>query len=264
MPISVFDLCRKQKLTKGFLLSLCGISLFYAAVCTPVFHMLSSDILLQNSMYPLLLDFLMQFLNYLFYWVAFAFLLYTYFRFDVEKFRSFLWIYALVVVLRYLANLIAGFCMIERPMWEDFLTMYLPYLLLDILLDLAQMGALIWILRSVKRRGTMQARRKGGELLLTNLPISGMFDFKNPISRSAFFASSIPAFVQLVSQIIFDLFYGAPTGLSDLLWMIFYYLLHAVYLFVGFLVLILLINHFYLNEEKARMEYEQPLPNDPV
>ena len=264
MTLSVFELCRKQKLRTELLLSLSAISLFYAVVCTPIFHVLSSDVLLQTSIYPLLLDFIMQFLNYLYFWIAFSYALYAFFRFDLSNCYSIFGVYCGTVVARYLANLIAGFFMTGVPLWKDFVSGYLPYLLIDICLDLAQMGVLIWVLTAVKNKHALQMYRKRGSFLLSNLPFSGMFNFINPIQRAVFWAAVIPASVQLLSQIIFDMFQGLPLSLSGMLWMIFYYLLTVIYLFVGYFVMVLMINRFCLNEEKARLEYETTLPNDSV
>lgn len=264
MSLSVFEAFRKQKMKKSLFLWLLILSAFYAFVCTPIFHLCSSNILLRDSVYPIVLDFLMSFLNYLFYWIAFSFLIYAFFRFEETHYRSFFAIYAGVVAFRYCANLLSGFLMTEIPLWEKLVSDYLPYLLIDIGLDLAQMGALLLILRTVKYPNTSPIQKKRGILLFSCLPFTKMFNFKNPIQKTAFWGALIPAILQLFSQIIFDISYGAPTTLAAWLWMILYYLLILIYLLVGFFVIVLLLNRFYLNEEKARMEYEQPLPNDPV
>lgn len=264
MELSLFESCRKKKLLVQFGIWLSAISVFYAAVFTPLFHVVSSNVLLINTVYPLLLDFGMQFLNYLFYWCSFAYVVYAFFRFGWEKGYAFLVIYAIVVLLRYPIDLIAGFCMTGIPTADTFLFNYLPYLLIDIGMDLLLMLGLVLVLRTIRNKQPYVVRSKRGKVLRSNLPFSRMFDLKNPVQRAAFWAALIPACVQLLSRVLFDLAWGAPAGLTDLLWMITYYALDVVYALIGFFVIVLWLNRFYFNEEKARMEYEQPLPNDPV
>ena len=83
MSLSVFETFRKQKMKKSLFLWLLILSAFYAFVCTPIFHLCSSNILLRDSVYPIVLDFLMSFLNYLFYWIAFSFLIYAFHNINI-------------------------------------------------------------------------------------------------------------------------------------------------------------------------------------
>ena len=247
-----------------FGLWLSTIAVFYAVVCTPIFHVISSDPLLTETVYPLLLDFSMQFLNFLCYWCAFSYVIYAFFRFGFDRGYAFPLLYAVVVLIRYPINLASGFCMMGLPTVSDFLSNYLPYLLIDIVLDLLWMLILLLVLRTVHKKQPYVQRSRRGGVLFANVPFSGMFQLKNPVQRTALWAALIPAAVQLLSRVVFDVAWGAPSGLTDLLWMITYYALDSAYALIGFFVIVLWINHFYFSEEKARMEYEQPLPNDPV
>ena len=264
MELSLFESCRKKKMLLQFGIWLSAITLFYAAVCTPLYHLINSNVLLRDTVYPLLLDFGMQFLNYLFYWCSFAYAIYALFRFGLGKGYPFLVTYALVVLLRYLINFIVGGYMTAFPTVDNFLSNELPDLLFGIGMDLLLMLVLTLILRAVHQKQPYVARSKRGGVLLSNLPFSKLFDLKNPIQRAVFFAALIPASVQLILRVFFDIAWGAPVGLTDLLWMITYYALDIVYVLIGFFVIVLWINRFYFSEEKARMEYEQPLSNDPI
>ena len=48
---------------------------------------------------------------------------------------------------------------------------------------------------------------------------------------------------------------GVVRDLADLLWMISYYLADFISIIIGYFVILLFFNHFYLEEEKARMEF---------
>ena len=264
MELTLFEKCRKKRMLVWFSVWLFAISAFYAAVCTPVYHVLNSDILISDTVFPLLWDTLMQILNYLFYWGAFAIVLYAIFRLGIKNCISFLGIYVGTVFFRYFSNLLAGFLTNGFPLMDRFLSDDLPYLILDIVLDLLLMGVFVWILIAVQRRNTTARNRKRGEFLLSNLPFVKLFDLKNPVQLAAFLGALIPSAVLLISRVIFDISYGAPTGIVDLLWMAVYYVSDIGSALIGFILAVLLVNRFYFSEEKARLDYETPLPNDPV
>ena len=53
---------------------LVSIPLFFVLVWTPVYHAVSSDILMSESLFLLLWDFLKEILTYFFYWLSIVFL----------------------------------------------------------------------------------------------------------------------------------------------------------------------------------------------
>lgn len=250
-------------MNKWLTIWLFSISVFYAAVCTPLFHIINSDVLLADTVLPLALDLLMQVLNYLFYWGAFSFVLYAVFRFGFSNCRSFFLIYCGAVLFRYVANLLTGFLTMGFPLWREIVSDYLPYLIIDIVLDIALLGTLNAILYATVRRYALYNKMKRDAFFNTHMMFQRLFDRKNPILSAAFWASLIPSAVQLVSRVIYDISYGAPTGPIDLLWMIVYYLSDFVFLLIGLLLIIRILNGLYISEEKARLEDASILPNQP-
>ena len=90
------------------------------------------------------------------------------------------------------------------------------------------------------------------------MPFASMFSFSNGMQRANLLMAAIPAVTQIVYRAIYDIaFYGVARDLADLLWMISYYLADVLSMVVGYFVILLLLNRFYLNEEKARLEYRQ-------
>lgn len=245
----MFDRCRKNRLTMYLAVWLFAIALFYAAVCTPLSRFILSDVLLSGTVLPFLLDALLLFCNYLFYWIAFAFLLYALFRFDLKACVPLLAVYVGAVVFRYLANQVADFCVFGFPTINEFFSLYLPYCLLDVFLDLVQVGIAVWIAVSLKNAATLPER-----LIFSELPITKIWDMKKTVLRAAVWISVVPAAFRLVSRVIYDVWYGAPQGLADLLWMIAAYLFDFVCVLLGYLVLVLLLNRFFLDEKKAKRE----------
>lgn len=251
MELSLFDLCRKRNLNLRMLIFLFAITLFYAVICTPVSLLVSSDILLSETVLPLLIDVLMLLCNYLFYWVSFAIVLYAIGRFEVGNCISLFGIYVGAVFFRYLANITAGFLVIGFPTWEDFLSDHLLYLLIDIGMDLILMAVMVLIVSLTFKKASANSSPLAG------LPIDRLFDLKNPIQLAAFWSAVIPAAVQLISRVFYDAFYyGAPTSLIDLLWMVIYYVSDFANVVIGYLVIVLILNRIFMKEEKARIDYD--------
>ena len=69
----------------------------------------------------------------------------------------------------------------------------------------------------------------------------------NIILRTVLFLALIPAGIQLLLRLYYDIFFwGAIRGWLDLLWVILYYLSDLIFVPVGYLVMIVLINRLYL------------------
>lgn len=125
---------------RRFAVLIFALTLFYAAVCTPLYLFFSSDILFDDSVLPLLWDVLMGACNYLFYWVGFAFLLFLGARYSLRGCKAFFAVYAGAVLFRYVANQLSGFLVMGFPTWSKFASSDLPELLFCIVMDLVLMA----------------------------------------------------------------------------------------------------------------------------
>jgi len=85
MNLSSFDQGRKAALIRQMAIVVFGIVLFYAAICTPVNIWINSDILIAETLFPTVWDFVIELVNYAFYWSAFSYLLYIFFRFETRQ-----------------------------------------------------------------------------------------------------------------------------------------------------------------------------------
>ena len=69
-------------------------------------------------------------------------------------------------------------------------------------------------------------------------PFKKTFDLHNPLQRSAFIMAIIMGSIHIASRIIYDLYYGLPSTLVDLLWMVTYYLSDVVSALIMYLIAI--------------------------
>ena len=257
MELSLLDRYRKKRLTLIYAVLIFGIALFYAAVCTPVHIWAYSNILVSETVFLIVWDGVVTAVNYLFYWVSFAFMLYFFARFTAKYSKSVLFVYLGASAFLYLANLLSS-CIVNG--FADFVLNDLLDVLMYTALDAAQMAfaALLawWALKPAQehaRRVYLKARGDDPEATLKMprfLPFTRLFDLKNPLMRSAFLASAISAVFHIASRIRYDIFFGAPVNTADLLWMIFAYVSELIAWLVGYFIMILLLNHLDIREGK--------------
>lgn len=257
MELTLFEHCQRRRMTRRLAVYLFITAGFYAAVCTPVYLIAVSDVLIQDTAFPMVWDCLMMLVNYGFYWISFSFVAYAALRFRISKCMPLLSLYAGMVVFRYGANIIAGFLVNGFPTVNSFLSDTFPYFLIDIILDWVQMAVVVFILYWIDKNSPHRRAEQRGALLLSNMPIVGLLNFQNPVMRAALWSGIVPAAVQLLSRVRYDIAVGAPVNAVDLLWMIVYYLSDILMALVGYFLMVLLLNRLFLKEEKARRQDEE-------
>lgn len=254
MELDLFEICRRKKLNNLFFLSLLSVVVFFAGVCTPVYLWAASDILVKETVFPLIWDLLMTVVNYLFYWIAYALVLYSVFRFGLSNSKAMLGGYVGIIVVRYPINLVANFFMNGFPTWNDFRYDELPYLFINIALDLVQMAVFVAIIQGIYSAQPRKRFDQKNTVLLTNMPIVKLFQFFNPAQVAALCGGIVPASMQLLARIFYDISFGTPVGITDFLWMTVSYLSDIFYVLIGYCIIVLFLNQLFFAEEKAKLE----------
>ena len=263
MELSSFDQSRRATLTKQMAIVVFSIVFFYAVICTPIYLWINSDILFAESWLPLIWDEVIELANYAFYWVSFAFLLYSFFRFETRDCKPFFIILSVAVLCRYPLYLLVGYFVNGFPLLDDFL-IELPYLLLNTLFDAIIFAVFILAMMMVKRRASDRKYSKKGSFFSDHLPFARVFSIKNPIQSVLFVGAGALALWKIGSRIAYDVFLGPPQNLLDLFWMMLYYTLDVLFLFVSVLICVLLVNHLWFSEERARIELEDTEKTDRI
>ncbi len=263
MELSFFDQSRKVCLRRQMTVALFSIVIVYAVICTPISLWCTSDILIAESVFPLIWDEIMTIINYAYYWVAFSFSLYACFRFDPCHHAPFMLTLGVAVSVRYPLNLVAGYFVNGFPVVDDFLT-ELPYVLFDILLDLV-VFALCWVvMRLIKKRIPVRKYEKKGEAFARFVPFKSLFSIQNPVQCSLFVGSGFLTLLKIGSRVIYDVSYGAPSSLPDFLWMVFYYTVDILGFFIGVIACVLIVNHLALSEARAALEMAHTEKEDKI
>lgn len=210
---------------------LCGILLFavavfYAAVCTPIYQWSSADVAV-SEVFTMIWDFLQSVVRFAFFWLAAAFVLVSVRAYG--KARAVLLLCGGAALLLHVGSLLTGLLMMR-----DFDTVGtdLLDLVLSVALDVCQLALFRLVAYlTIERKPTAAGQ---------SLP-----------ARAMAACAAVPSVFQIFNRILYDAAIGAPTGKSDLIVMITYYLVDLASAPVGYLVLLLVTDRLLLKQKET-------------
>ena len=256
----LFDELSLKHSKKQFLIFAIACIALVSVIYTPIYLLLSSNVLWRGSVVLFLLTELVEpLIDFFFYWGSFAFLIYIYLRFGRKQIRDFAIIYVAAVALRYLLTMFVGFLMMSFPSAETFWGEELPSALFSIGMDVLQGAVVLVLAEFCCRRPLMLAKDHGdGEAFIADcFPLTGLFDLKQPIAKVCFLSSLIPSGLKLLSRLYYDIFFwGLPTDAAEWILLATYYIADIASFVIGWLVLQYLLQLRYTFETKKRFAFE--------
>ena len=256
------ELCIKRAKKYFFIFAIACVALV-SVIYTPIYLLISSNVIWRGSILLFILtEFVEPLLDFSFYWGSFAFLIYIYLRFEIKQIKHFAIIYAIAVAARYILTMLATFSLMSFPNSQAFWGEELPSAIFSIGMDILQGLGVLLLAEFSCRRPMMRAKsyskgNEGKELIADCFPIEGLFNIKKPLPKLCFFASLIPAGLKLLSRLYYDIFFwGLPADASEWLLMVTYYIGDAAALFIGYFVLLYLLQTFYTKELQRRADFE--------
>ncbi len=241
IQITTFDMERKKKVERYGSLLLLVISCFFVFVCTPIYVLSSSNILISETIFPVLWDFVQDAAHYLYYWVAFSFLVYLFARYSARATGILTLVYIGCSFLKYFLSLLL--VNLINSDWSS-MNYHFYYVMVDFFGDLMLLGLAFLLCYLLFQRKRTEKN--------INFNFSGMFGISNLVLKCALSVSLILMVSRLGSRIIFDIDNGAPRGTADLLGMILYYLGDLASGLIGYLLMFLIISQIHLKDEEAR------------
>lgn len=237
------EIDQKQKIEQfgGFLML--ALAAVYAFICSPVNIFSYSNILISNSAFPIFWDFINDAVQYLYLWIAFAFVIYFSTKYSIKECWKLLTFFTSCSLGRYLFSLLISLAINND--WEVFGYEF-KYVLIDVLSDLLMMGAVILLIYLTVVRNTKQGTR------IESVQYVSLLQISNPLIRCILASAFVPALLRVVARIFYDLFLGAPQGKADLISMIVYYTGDILCGVIGYLVIFLLVSQLKLKDEEAR------------
>lgn len=256
------ELCIKRA-KKSFLIFAIACVALVSVIYTPMYLLVSSNVIWRGSVLLFLLTELIEpLLDFGFYWGSFAFLIYIYLRFGKKEIKRFAIIYAVAVAARYILTMFVTFLLMSFPDAPTFWGEEFPSAIFSIGMDVLQGLGVLLLAEFCCRRPMMSAKsyskgREGEELIADCFPIEGLFNIKKPLPKLCFFSALVPAGLKLLSRLYYDIFFwGLPADASEWLLMATYYVGDTAALLIGYFVLLYLLQTFYTKELQRRTNFE--------
>ncbi len=212
-------------------LVLFGLSCF---LLSPLYVSLSSNIVYSDSFITDLVNLINNIFYIAVYAICFSAFIYSVYKCTARRSVSLVIVYCVAVLLRYMANVaVQTFTDGVFPMLEDLYPTLLAYLF-----DLITAFAVLLIAHlSIKEIHTAKASR-------SYLPFDKLYTSSNPLQKASLLTGILLASIKVLTRVVYDIGYGAPTSILDLLRMIVYYLSDVLICVVIYLVSLLLIMYF--------------------
>ena len=249
MKLSSLQITQKNKTLKEYWIIILVLTFLYAIVCVPISIATQTNAVIMDSVLPLIWETLMQVLNYVFYWLSFAYLTYFIFSFGIRECKDFFVAYGLTVFLRYGLSQFVTSYLYGFPSIDEFVSNSLGEMIFFIIMDIIQMMIALWIAYLVARFGIQ---------LKQFMPFKRLFDFGNPIVKTAFKLAWIPAVIMLAQRFVYDLGFvkeisGSGSAFIGIIGILIFYLADLLCVLIGHFVILLLLNRFFMRDEKARI-----------
>ena len=232
---------RQQKVERYGGLLMLALTGFFVLICTPVYVLASSNIMISRTIFPILWDFVQDMVHYLYYWIAFSFLAYLTARDSLKSIGFISLVYVGCSFAKYFFSVLVS--NVINSDWSS-MNYHFYYVMVDFFGDLVLLGIAVLFCYLFLHRKREEKNIGFG--------FAGMFDFSSSVLKSILMISLVLTVSRLGSRIIFDIDNGAPRGISDLLSMILYYFGDIASGVIGYLLMFLVISQIHLKDEEAR------------
>ena len=219
------------KYTRSGAVLLIALSAFYVLICTPVYLISVTNVLISETIFPQIWDLFQNLLLFLNFWIAAAWLTVICVRECFSKIWPFCAWFILSSVIRFFGSVLISTRILQS---DDLANDYLNALQ-DCLLEWVPLGILIgivWLCLASNKQRDLQS----------NLPPKRMFFWKDPIAVVLFWLASVPSLIHLLTRIRYDIFIGIPKQRLDLIEMILFYFADLLCWLVGYFVIFFFVN----------------------
>ena len=234
MQMSYDSYFKKNSLIKLFLLVFVFFSI-YSFILTTLYVKTISDI---NFMIPILIDlipYITDITEIAGILICYSFIIYAFFRFDKDTIIKYTFVFVILTFYKYVAKIIITYIINgSLPQIKGVFTDLMYSIALPALLEYLQAAIFIsisyyifkeafeFIVSKKKLEHTLPEFKFNEKLLF--FPFKKLFDLKNPIQHSAFYAGIIITISKMIQLIIIDFSVGLPKDIVDLSWIIISYL----------------------------------------
>ena len=223
---------KKKSLTKFLTLTALICSAVYVALSV-AYIIVTSDAVYAMTFLPIAINQLMMFCDFLTYGVCFSVFIYSIYAKGVKKSLPLTFIYGVILLAE---KLIATNTehLIYGTGWDiDGLILVLLIWLLEMLLVLAVVLIGYFCLRNKKQ---------------IRMDFDKLYSKENALQRSALILSLVISIPTIISRIIDDIIIGAPSDITEFLWIIVMYLSHIASGAIIYIVSVFVMKRLYKSE----------------
>ena len=222
------------KRQKWFLIILCGGLFVLNSIVFKPIYMVLNDYYMYMIKTPVIvtaLSFLIELCYIATYASAFAFVIYSVFlKMPKRKSMNLIWIYMLVAFISGIINLVAIIFVYKAVSFDDMISelLYLIYEFIQLIIVYAISSSTFnkyYKTLYIENRKTAKNAAFIG-VIGNNfhfLSFNKIYDPKNPLQKSTMLSAAFFAGLGIVSRIIYDIFYGLPQSLIEVLSMVLFY-----------------------------------------
>ncbi len=202
-------------------------------VIVPLYVSLASDVLYAGTWWPTVLSVLRQAVEVAAFFISYAYLISLGSSHGVRALAGTLPISAGAAVYRYVANLLFSYVREGAPAGDEVLWDILMSAVIPVLLEWVQLGivALLCVLILKHREQAVPTAR-----------VSPTVSSKNPERNCILAAAGVVSAARVLSRVVYDIRYGAPSNLSDALWMTAYYSADVLIGVLGYFLMRLIVS----------------------
>lgn len=249
--------CKRIKKRIRTLLILSTLILFslLSFILKPTYTFMCSDVIYSVTVWPEILEIIIDAIEVITYAISFAIIIYSIFRFSASGSRSLITTYCIIILLKYLIDTAVSF-IFDGAVSLDDIVFVLIYFLFDAVI------LTIIVLCSARLIDSANARKNSIEKANTVLGIKNssyddsifasnkFFSKSNPLQCSALIAGIVLSAAKIISRIRFDIYVGAPTSLSDAMWMVTYYISDILIALIVYAISVFMFSTLYSSEKK--------------
>ena len=226
-----------------------GLTFFY--------NYCNTNIILYASVLPEILKMLIDLLEMAIYAICFSLFLFSaFFRHENAPALSLLFTYFGAIAFRRICDL-AGVLILYGSLDSLDLTYAVVYILLDaalalVVFCLARSGATVFYRsQAMKMKKDMLFKDTDAKISLGSIhPFRRIVDNTNLIQSRVLIVSMILAAIKVLSRLVYDIDYGAPSGFGEFLTMVVYYLSDLFLAVVFYALAILILNKLFQRKQK--------------
>ena len=214
--------------TRSGAILLIALSVFYMVVCTPVYLISSTNVLISETIFPQIWDLFQNLLLFLNFWIVAAWLAVICIKDGFSRIWPLCGWFVLASAIRYFGSVsISTRIMQSTDLAGDYIGA-----LQDSLSEWIPLAFLVGIV-------CFFSGRKKSRDLQSQLPPEKIFPLNTFVKAVLFGLASVPSLIHLLTRVVFDLssIGGAPKQRADLIGMILFYLADLLCWLIGYLVI---------------------------